>query len=253
VDLYHRRESPHYASTVVVSAVDAYGLGDVPRVARAISRAIAGGARAVVVDLGDGDAPEEALLGLLHRTHRRLAEIDGRLAVVGGSGVEDALAAHGLDDLLEHFPSHTAALGALSPVRLPGWASPSPADSTLERVRGEDSDVLVLAGEWDLSNAARLDLAIGDACADGARRLVVDLQGVTFADLRIVACLLAAADRLAREERELILVRPSPIVRRLLAVTLPPGRLTVHDACSRPGAAAGPERWAAEHNPPSGA
>ncbi|MEU3186773.1 STAS domain-containing protein [Streptomyces sp. NPDC006923] len=86
-----------------------------------------------------------------------------------------------------------------------------------------DAYVVTLAGEVDVDVAPEIELAISDAGRFGARRVVIDLSRMTFADSTVLHLLLAAARRY-----ELRIVGPlRPSVRRLLDVTGTAGRFPV--------------------------
>jgi anti-sigma B factor antagonist len=53
---------------------------------------------------------------------------------------------------------------------------------SIEQRRDGEMVVLELRGELDISTAASLPLALGAVARDGARRLLVDLRGVTVLD-----------------------------------------------------------------------
>jgi anti-anti-sigma regulatory factor len=50
---------------------------------------------------------------------------------------------------------------------------------------GDLTEVLTLDGAFDRSNAAQVELALGDAVDAGKRQLVIDLRGVSFLDSTI--------------------------------------------------------------------
>jgi len=69
---------------------------------------------------------------------------------------------------------------------------------------GEAGPVVVLSGEADLRSAGRLSELLTSQLAAGAVRLLVDVSGLSFADSASVRALV------------LVLVRPQPVVMRVL-------------------------------------
>ena len=81
---------------------------------------------------------------------------------------------------------------------------------------GHDPDgapVLVVGGELDTSNAARLDTEVTALADAGANKIVFELSGLRFMDSAGIAVLLAASQAGA-----VVVRRPSPAVRRILEV-----------------------------------
>ena len=82
------------------------------------------------------------------------------------------------------------------------------------------SAVFFLEGEFDMSNASRLEHALRewvDSRSDASPTVIVDLAGVDFVDstgLRTLLTILGVEPRL-------VLRRPSPPVVRLLEITVP--------------------------------
>jgi anti-sigma B factor antagonist len=78
---------------------------------------------------------------------------------------------------------------------------------------------VALRGELDLEHAYTFDEELKRL--EGARPscLVLDLRGLTFLDSCGLARLLAARRRARREKRRMLLVRGTPAVQRLLAIT----------------------------------
>lgn len=78
--------------------------------------------------------------------------------------------------------------------------------------------VVTLAGELDLASAPELRESLLDACGSGARLVVVDLAGVSFADSAALGVLAAAALRCRTAEQQFQLVHGRGQVRRALEV-----------------------------------
>jgi anti-sigma B factor antagonist len=78
---------------------------------------------------------------------------------------------------------------------------------------------VALRGELDLEHAYTFDEELRRV--EGARPacLVLDLSGLSFLDSSGLARLLAANHRARRERRRLLLIRGTPPVQRLLAIT----------------------------------
>jgi anti-sigma B factor antagonist len=79
--------------------------------------------------------------------------------------------------------------------------------------------VLEVGGELDLYTAPRLSSQVGEIIALGATSLVVDLTETTFVDSTALHVLLDAKKRILAEGGDLVVVCPSPHVRRIFEVT----------------------------------
>jgi anti-anti-sigma factor len=75
--------------------------------------------------------------------------------------------------------------------------------------------VLVLRGEIDLSTAEAVQSSLEELVDDGAGPVIVDLSSVTFLDSSGLAVLV----RLHKRVGSIEVRSPTPLVRRLLAVT----------------------------------
>jgi anti-anti-sigma factor len=100
----------------------------------------------------------------------------------------------------------------------------------MELLRNEPpAPPLRLEGEIDLAVEAEVRAALDQALAAGTR--IVDASGVTFIDSTGLELLLSAAAKL-NGRGPLVLLRPSPAVRRVLDLALPNGApgIDVRDA-----------------------
>ncbi|MEU4688741.1 STAS domain-containing protein [Actinoplanes sp. NPDC023714] len=88
-------------------------------------------------------------------------------------------------------------------------------------VRIDDGPVvrLQLRGELDLATADQVEEQVNRALDDGARRLVLDVAGLTFCDSSGIDMFLNAHAGAAARGAELRVSRPRGIVRRSLDVT----------------------------------
>jgi anti-anti-sigma factor len=188
-------------------------LRDVPAVAERISQQVAGGASSVVVDLTAVDGADATLLGLLHRTHRRLADQDGGLAVVATGAIAHALEQDGLDDVLA---VHATLQAALAPSDASLDAPDADQPATLSCTTLPALLVIALTGEWDLANEHRLAGALDQGISQPVPLIVIDLSAVSFLDVRTIACLRRASQLLAADNRRLALVGAQPAVERSL-------------------------------------
>jgi anti-anti-sigma factor len=78
---------------------------------------------------------------------------------------------------------------------------------------------VALRGELDLEHAYTFDEEMRRVEAGGPSCVVLDLRGLWFLDSSGLARLLAANRRAQKERRRLLLVRGTPAVQRLLAIT----------------------------------
>lgn len=94
------------------------------------------------------------------------------------------------------------------------------ADFALTPVRvSAKAYVLEVDGELDLYTAPRLSSQVGEIIALGVTSLVVDLTETTFVDSTALHVLLDAKKRICAEGGDLVVVCPSPHVRRIFEVT----------------------------------
>jgi len=84
---------------------------------------------------------------------------------------------------------------------------------------GASGPVVVLDGEADMTSLAQLRSALDAQVRAGARLLTVDLSRLRFADSASVAALVAVARTLRNQGGQLELVRPQPVVARILNLT----------------------------------
>jgi anti-sigma B factor antagonist len=85
--------------------------------------------------------------------------------------------------------------------------------------RNDGVDVLSLIGELDLVSAPRFVRQAAEALREGAKRLLVELDGVSFVDSAGLAALLNVLRRATASGAPLVLVGARPPVRNILAQT----------------------------------
>jgi anti-anti-sigma factor len=90
---------------------------------------------------------------------------------------------------------------------------------SVESTRRGDTVEITLGGELDLHTSELLTAAIEQAVADGPRAVVLDADGLSFADSAGLRALLTARDTAQQSDIELRLARVSPALGRLLDVT----------------------------------
>lgn len=81
------------------------------------------------------------------------------------------------------------------------------------------TQVVKLAGEFDLGTTPKFEQAIDDALDSGRRNLVVDLRSVSFLDATLLNALVRSEALLRGCGRRFALVRPCPRVWRLFVLT----------------------------------
>jgi anti-sigma B factor antagonist len=101
---------------------------------------------------------------------------------------------------------------------------------------GQDGPVIVVSGETDLTTAPQLSHALTAQLASGAQNLTVDIAELTFADSASIRALVLAARTLHERGGDLVLLRPQPVVARVLSLLGADQMITV-----RLGADAGTE------------
>ena len=84
---------------------------------------------------------------------------------------------------------------------------------------GDQSEVLILDGDFDRSNAAQFEDALDDALHAGRPQLVVDLRGVISLDSTMLSVLIRSLGDALAEDSRLALIRPNPAVWRVFVLT----------------------------------
>jgi anti-anti-sigma factor len=97
--------------------------------------------------------------------------------------------------------------------------------------RQGDVQIVRLAGEVDISNAARLEGDISDAVPNDAAALVLDLSETDYLDSAGIRMLFELAQRLAGRRQSLaVVVPPDSLVRHSLVVTELEQAVPMHDS-----------------------
>ena len=92
---------------------------------------------------------------------------------------------------------------------------------------GEERDIVALAGEFDFAAAPRVSTAIDALLAAGRRRILIDLDAVTFVDGAAIGALIGANEQTLSVGGTLE-VTEHALCLRLLRITKELQRLTVH-------------------------
>jgi len=103
-------------------------------------------------------------------------------------------------------------------------------DLAIETSRRGDTAVLRVAGEDDVFTAPQLREALVGALDEGARDVVVDLEGVDFLDSTGLGVLVAGLKRVRQHGGDLSLVCTREHILKILDVTGLIKVLTVHDS-----------------------
>jgi anti-sigma B factor antagonist len=82
-----------------------------------------------------------------------------------------------------------------------------------------DHAMIKVGGEVDLATSPQLQAALVDLVDRGLHQLIIDLEQVSFLDCAGIGVLVEARRRVHRHHGSLKLVRPAPLVRRVLEVT----------------------------------
>lgn len=99
---------------------------------------------------------------------------------------------------------------------------------------GEDHDVVSLAGEFDFAATAGLRAQIDALLAAGRRRILVDLDAVTFVDGAAIGALISASEQ-SRRVGGTLEVTEHRLCLRLLRVTDELQRLAIHQDATEAG------------------
>jgi len=95
------------------------------------------------------------------------------------------------------------------------------AEDVMERqpdVRKDDVVIVEVAGEFDASNLSRFCARMDELADEGARRVVLDLAELRFADSEMLGQLLKVRERFRGEGGDVVLLRPGRLVTRTLNV-----------------------------------
>jgi anti-sigma B factor antagonist len=84
---------------------------------------------------------------------------------------------------------------------------------------GADAYVVSVTGELDLHSAAQLERELDAVLGRGARRVVVDLVGLTFIDSVALGLLTRAAKQLRTNGGECVVVSDDPRIVRVFEIT----------------------------------
>ena len=95
-----------------------------------------------------------------------------------------------------------------------------------------DHATIEVGGEVDLATSPRLQAVLVDLVDRGFHQLTIDLEQVSFLDCAGIGMLVDARRRVQEHGGSLKLVRPAPLVRRVLEVT---GMTTVFPMTAPPG------------------
>ena len=83
---------------------------------------------------------------------------------------------------------------------------------------GESGPLIVLSGEADLTSAGQLSALITAQLSRGTRQLTIDASELSFADSMSIRTLVLAARTLNERGGGLVLLRPRPVVARILEI-----------------------------------
>ena len=88
---------------------------------------------------------------------------------------------------------------------------------------------LRLSGEFDRACIARVEAALERISERLTRRVVFDLQGLSFLDVAGLRTILRANDRTRTEQFDVVVVRPKGFLNRIFTLTRAGERLTMVD------------------------
>jgi anti-sigma B factor antagonist len=89
----------------------------------------------------------------------------------------------------------------------------------IDRLDEGDAAVLALRGELDVEAGPQLREALLEAIGEGGRRVVVDLEGVSFIDSAGLGVLVGGLKRARSNDGELVLVCTARTVLRVFEIT----------------------------------
>lgn len=92
-------------------------------------------------------------------------------------------------------------------------------DLRLRTYQLEDTSVVEVGGEVELSNAAQLRADLRTACEQQPCHVIVDMSEVTFIDSTGIGVLVGALKRTREHQGTFALICPQPRVRRVFEIT----------------------------------
>ncbi|MHB8531929.1 MAG: STAS domain-containing protein [Solirubrobacteraceae bacterium] len=108
-------------------------------------------------------------------------------------------------------------------------SSPDPG-LRIRREEASSTHTLRLSGELDLTSAGQLETSIAECCADGARRVVLEMAELRFMDSTGLRSLLISQELCAVNDCAFAIQSLTPQVARLLELSGMDGRLRGEDA-----------------------
>jgi anti-anti-sigma factor len=89
---------------------------------------------------------------------------------------------------------------------------------SITRARGTSVDYVRIAGDVDLADSPKLDLAAGQLIEAGASMIYVDLGGVTFIGSTLLGFLVDIGDSGGDARRPVVLCRPTPMACKVIQI-----------------------------------
>lgn len=83
----------------------------------------------------------------------------------------------------------------------------------------DQSDILCVVGEIDMASAPELQRACLALVDGGAKRVVIDMSGVSFIDSTGLGVIVSLQKRLQSQGGEAVIRNPSSVLRRLIRLT----------------------------------
>jgi anti-anti-sigma factor len=84
---------------------------------------------------------------------------------------------------------------------------------------GDQTELLMIDGDLDRSNAAQFDEALHDALHGDKAQVVIDLRGVSSVDSTMLSALVRGFGDAVARGGNLALIRPNPVVWRVFVLT----------------------------------
>ncbi len=98
-------------------------------------------------------------------------------------------------------------------------SAPTGPGLSIRKEQQQTAEVLRLSGELDLASAGVLDTAIAELCADGARRVVLEMGDLEFMDSTGLRSVLVGEELCRVGGGELLIGELSPQVARLFEIS----------------------------------
>ena len=105
----------------------------------------------------------------------------------------------------------------------------NPSAFCLDVEKRDETLAICIRGEFDGASVGRVEAALQRVAPGEIKRVVFDLEGLTFLDLAGLRAILRANERARSESIQLVVVRPTGLAKRVFTLTGAREQLTIVD------------------------